>query len=209
MAPSLKNLLFITLLLLTATHVSANCADIAGIEDELPAELTTEGNVEISYQYNLVNNEFSLSWRTEEGTGGPFGPFPLTMSCGIPSLKWKNTDFLIFERGCGTFCWYVKVFSLTTHEKHETPAYQRIDRPLAFDSRRNLLAYYQSQNVISIKNLVSGYEQQVSTIHACEYSSGLCFEDVNLVNDELQYRWISKATGKKISHPLDRELLEL
>jgi hypothetical protein len=151
--------------LLFSPYVGADCIDIAGIENELPSGFTTKGNVQISYQYKLEKNEFSLSWRLGERSEGPFGPFPLTMSCGIPSLKWENANFLLFERGCGTFCWYVKAFSLATQEEYQTPMYQRIDRPLAFDSKRNLLAYYHSQNVIHLKNLVSGYEQEVITIH--------------------------------------------
>jgi hypothetical protein len=202
-------LLPIMLLCSSATYVGADCIDIPGIERELRAGIITEGDVQISYKYTLEKNEFSLSWQLGERSGGPFGPFPLTMSCGTPSLKWENVNFLIFERGCGTFCWYVKVFSLALQEKHQTPGYQRIDRPLAFDSKRNLLAYYYSQNLIHVKNLVSGYEQEVMTIKECEFHSGLCFQDVGFNDAELEYTWRSDAAGKKITHPLEKELLEL
>jgi hypothetical protein len=204
----LKTLLPVLLLCFFSPYVGADCIEFAGIENELPSGFTTKGNVQISYQYKLEKNEFSLSWQLEERSGGPFGPFPLTMSCGIPSLKWENANFLLFERGCGTFCWYVKAFSLATQEEHQTPMYQRIDRPLAFDSKRNLLAYYHSQNVIHLKNLVSGYEQEVITIHECEYYSGLCFEGVGFSNDALEYTWRSEAAGMKVSHPLEMELLD-
>lgn len=209
MGELLKFLLATFLLCSSSMNLLADCIDIAGIEDELQSEFITEGKVHVSFHYKLEKNQYSLSWKRGERQGGPFGPFPLTMSCGTPSLEWANEDFLIFERGCGTFCWYVKVFSLTEHEMHQVPKYQRIARPLAFDSKRNLLAYYHSKDVIHIKNLVSGFEQAVRTVYACETSSGLCFTDVTFNNDELEYTWRWNPAGEKVSHPLIQELLDL
>lgn len=205
---SLRYLLVMLAYLSLSQNAFADCIDIPNIEDELIPAYTTIGNVQISFEYNIEKSEYTLSWDNTIRHGGPFGPFPMTMSCGIPSLKWENNDFVIFDRGCGTFCWYVKIFSLGTAQTHSVPEYQQIERPLAFDTKRNLLAYYHSQDEIHIKNLLSGYEQILKTAYECEYYSGLCFKDVGFSNDKLEYTWILNPTDEKLSHPLEQALLE-
>ena len=185
----------------------AGCIDVVDLTRELPLSFTTNNNVQIAYSYNLNDDTYTLAWELGDQSGGPFGPFPLTMSCGTPELKWENTDFLIFERGCGTFCWYVKIFSLLPEQYQGVPGYQRIERPLAFDATRNLLAYYDSQDTIHVKNLLTGYEQVVNTAYQCEYYSGLCFRDVQFNADTLEYTWVLNPAGETISVSLDDNLL--
>ena len=200
------NLLYLSLLFLSMDAM-AGCIDVVDPTTELPSGFTTDGNVQISFLYNLDNDTYTLAWSQGNRSGGPFGPFPLTMSCQTPELKWENTSFLGFERGCGTFCWYVKIFSLLPDEAQGVQEYQRIDRPLALDPDRNLLAYYHSQDTIHVKNLLTGYEQVVPTAYQCEYYSGLCFSDLQFNSDSLVYTWLLNPTGEKISVLLEDNLI--
>jgi hypothetical protein len=194
-------------MLLIPLNTMAICINVVDLATELPPEFTTKENVQISFQYDLNLDTYTLTWKQGNRSGGPFGPFSLTMSCGTPELKWENKNFLLFERGCGTFCWYVKIFSLLPDEFQEVPEYQRIERPLAFDSDRNLLAYYYSQDTIHVKNLVSGYEQVVNTAYKCEFYSGLCINEVQFNNDSLEYNWRLNPSGEKISVSLEDRLI--
>ena len=123
-------------------------------------------------------------------------------------MRRENSEFLLFWSGCGTFCWYYQVYSLSPGGPHDVPDYQRVERPLAFDSKRNLIAYYHSQNMIHVKNLITGYEQAVRTEYDCDYYSGLCFTDVRFSGDKLEYTWRELPVGKKLSALLDSELLK-
>ncbi len=184
--------------------VYAGCIDVVDLDNELPASITSRGNTHISYQYDLEKDTYTLSWQQGDRSAGPFGPFALTMSCGTPVLKWESPELLLFGRGCGTFCWYLKVFSLFPDKS--VPDYQKIERPLAFDSDRNLIAYYQDQDLIHVKNLLSGYEQAIPTVEKCQFRSGLCIADVTFRSGNLEYSWRMDSTGRIRSVPLDESL---
>jgi hypothetical protein len=179
------------------------CIDVVDLAVELPAQYATSGNVLISYQYDLTDDQYFLSLRRGNSQSELFGPFPLTMACGTAEVRWENDQFLVLERGCGTFFWYAKIFQFPDRSSIDAPAYQRIERPLAFDSQNKLLAYYHSQNLIRIKNLVTGVEQEIRTQYDCEYYSGLCFGDVQIEGGELSYTWHEGQGGERISVELE------
>lgn len=196
----LTKMLWVIMIFISSIEVNAGGKDVVDLATELPPRFMTKAGVIVSYEYDLKRDEYQLSWRRNNAHGGPFGPFHLTMSCGTPTLAWETDEFLLFERGCGTFCWYVKVFALG-------PAgvpYQKIDSPLAFYRASNLLAYYQSQDVVHVKNLVSGYEQSIATAFKCDFYSGLCFSDVSIGYKTLTYTW--RATGEIITVGLSAAL---
>ncbi len=191
-------------LLLVAAPVFSHsaCIDVVDLRVELPPQSVTDSGVMLSYQYDLISDQYSLSWTRQGTTSQMFGPFPMTMSCGTPSVRWENEEFLLMGRGCGTFCWYVKIFYLVENAGNEVPYYQRIESPLAFDPERNLLAYYHAQDVIGVRNLISGQTQLIDTAYACEFRSGLCFNDVRFDGQLLRYNWRRGQQGEPLSAPL-------
>lgn len=186
----------------------AACIDVVDLSIELPAQVTTDRGTLLAYQYDLVNDQYSLRWQKGDSESDVFGPFSLTMACTTPAVRWESEQFLLMERGCGTFCWYVKIFRLADSSTIGAPGYQRIERPLAFDFARNLLAYYYDQNLIRVKNLDTGYEQEIRTRYDCEYYSGLCFGDVVIEGATLNYSWRRGQNGEPISAQLDIELIQ-
>jgi hypothetical protein len=197
----LKNL-FAIAVMVNPLGAAAACKDVVDLSTELPATFTTQGKVVISYQYDLMTDKYSLAWKRGDSSDGPFGPFPLTMSCGTASLKWETDQFLVFERGCGTFCWYAKVFALVDG----APRYQRIERPLSFHAASNVIAYYRTQDVIQLRNLVSGFELSVETASRCSFFSGLCISDVSFDGNSLTYTW--RQTGGHITVDLAPAIFE-
>ena len=196
----LTKMLCVAVIFVSSIEINAGCTDVVDFTTELPPRFITKAGVIVSYEYDLKRDEYQLSWRRNNAHGGPFGPFHLTMSCGTPALEWETDEFLLFGRGCGTFCWYVKVFALGPTGL----PYQKIDRPLAFHLGSNLLAYYQSQDVIHVKNLASGYEQSIATAFKCDFYSGLCISDVSFGYKSLTYTW--RYTGENITVDLSPAL---
>jgi hypothetical protein len=192
----------LAMLFFSSIQAVANCIEVVDLSTELPPRFISKAGVVVSYEYDLLRDEYQLSWRSKNVDGGPFGPFPLTMSCGTPALKWESSEFLLFERGCGTFCWYVKIFAL---DPLGLP-YQKIDRPLAFHQGSNLLAYYHSQDVIHVKNLASGQEQSIATELKCDFYSGLCFSDISFGYKSLEYTW--RSTGEIFTVDLSPALFD-
>ena len=182
------------------------CIDVVDLSVELPAQYATSGNVLISYQYDFTDDQYYLTLQRGNTQSDLFGPFPFTMSCGTAGIRWESDRFLVLERGCGTFCWYAKVFQLPDRGSIDTPDYQRIERPLAFDAKNSLLAYYYEQNLIRIKNLISGVEQEIRTQYDCQYNSGLCFGEVEIDGDKLSYTWREGQGGEQISVELESGL---
>lgn len=183
----------------------AACIDVVDLSVELPAQVSTPANTIISFDYDLVDDQYSLSLHKGSSESERFGPFPLTMSCGTATVRWESDDFLLLERACGTFCWYAKIFYLADTPAPNVASYQRIERPLAFDGNTDRLAYYHSQNLIRVRNLRTGDEQEIRTKYDCEYYSGLCFGDVQITGQQLQYSWVSDQNGERISVVLDVE----
>ncbi len=197
-------------LLLTgiSPHARAICIDVVDLSVELPATVMTDGGLQLSYEFDLRADTYLLSISGPEVNTDQFGPFPLTMSCGTPAPRWENDDFLITEAGCGTFCWYARIYALTGQIGAER--YQRIERPLAFHTETNLLAFYLDKDLIRVTNLLTGASQDLLTAYECEYYSGLCFDSVSLERGMLSYRWISADSGPEdgvITSPLSPGLL--
>lgn len=184
--------------------VKAGCIDVLR-PNELPSQVTTAAGIKVDYSYNLEKEEYFVSWVKDTARAGPFGPFILQRSCHPAAIVNESNEFLILEANCGTFCWYYDIFSLATAVNSRIVPYQKVWRPLAFDSERNLLANYDSQDLILIKNLITEYEQKVPTAYKCDTGSGLCFRDVTFKNNSLEYIWRSAGLngGELIRWPLD------
>lgn len=189
--------------------VIASCIDFM-IPGEFPPEIITEDGTKLTFSYQFGDNEtYSYSWAKGSLNGGSTGPNSLQPSCKIPQIAHENSEFLILENGCGTFCWYFEILGLYPIGPSNIATYQIIYRPLAFDSDRNLIAYYQDKDLIGIKNLLSGYEQIFKTENLCESWSGLCFSDVTFTSDSLSYKWESQTgvgPGKVLIQQLDEGL---
>ncbi|MEM8492503.1 MAG: hypothetical protein AAF756_16930 [Pseudomonadota bacterium] len=183
--------------------VKAGCVDVVDIATELPQNELTPNRIGIFYSYDLRNEQYRISWSREQHRGGPYGPFMLTRGCAPASLHWESNDFLLFHAGCGTFCWYVLAIPL----KNTTEPYQKFERPLAFDQERSLLAFYAARDVIRVKSLVTGQEQEIRTAYNCEMASGLCFEAVRFTKNKLEYRWRHNPTGRVFAVSLNDQLI--
>jgi hypothetical protein len=187
---------------------NAACIDVL-LPDELPAQVVTRNDTVLNYTYRLETEEYFISWLKDSSIGGPLGPFHLERNCLPAAVAVENDNFIVFERNCGTFCWSYSILSLTAVAGSTDDQFRNIMRPLAFDSARSLVAYYASQDLIVIRNLVSGYEQQVPTQYECYTASGLCFDDVELTDSNLMYTWESttQSDDEVISHVLSEALI--
>jgi len=194
----------IVLLTLAGTSTDgARCVDVVDVATELPHHLVTANNTGVSYLYDLEKEEYVVSWTKDGKTGGPYGPFILTRGCAPAKVQWESNEFLLLQAGCGTFCWYVVALPLTT----DTEDYTRIERPLAFDGARNLLAYYHAKDTIRVRSLRSGYEQDIRTSYECESASGLCFDSAWFTETSLEYTWQYNPKGEVLSALLDEQLV--
>jgi hypothetical protein len=193
----------IIVLCLWAQGLAAACLQVVDLATELPPTIQTPGGIQVSYDYDLVNDQYELYWQSGESSGGPFGPFPLTMACGTPAFSWESSQFMVFSRGCGTFCWYDLVYALSPSPG--IPKLQKIERPLAFDAERNRVAYYKDQDLIHIRNLETGHEQAIPTVHNCQFQSGLCIADVKFRGNTLEYTWREDPTATPIVVAIDPE----
>lgn len=194
---------FAFLMLANCTIVAARCVDVVDVATELPDHVVTPNNLGVTYTYNLEKEQYLISWNRGRQGGGPFGPFMLSRGCAPASLRWESTEYLLFAGGCGTFCWYVLALPVAM----ATEQHQMIERPLAFDPTRNLLAHYPQQDIIRVENLVTGREQDIHTAYECEMASGLCFEAVRFTKTELEYTWRYNPIQRVFSVPLDEELI--
>jgi hypothetical protein len=88
-----------------------------------------------------------------------------------------------------------------------TEQHQQFERPLAFDPTRNLLAFYHAKDIIRVKSLVTGHEQEIRTAYECEMASGLCFEALRFTPTELEYTWRHNPSQRVLAVPLDEELI--
>lgn len=198
----------ILLLCIYSMFSEAACEVVVDFATELPPQTTTTRGVVISFEYDFLRDQYYLSWQKGNRQSELFGPFPFTMACATASVRWESDDYLLLERGCGTFCWYVKIFHLFDSGPFDIPDYERVERPLSFDDERNLLAYYYAQDLIRVRNLNTGYEQEITTKYACEFASGLCISNVTFNGSTLNYNWRGSQTGEQISTLLSRELLQ-
>lgn len=205
----MRALLVIVLVIVLSTWVTATeaaCIDVV-VPGELPVAITTDQGIDISYSYYLEKEEYSVSLRRGDVEIGTFGPFILNRGCKPAMFAGESREYLILENGCGTFCWYFKIFSLVPRATTVNKPYRKVNRPLRFDSKRNLLAYYQSKVLIQIMNLNTGYVQDIKTAFVCESYSGLCFTDVHIGDSTLEYTWIYNPQGKRLSVALESGLL--
>jgi len=172
-------------LLLLCSGASAQCIRVVQAERELPFEVDTPQGNHLSYFYNLATEGYFVI-ATRGGAGGvPRGPFTLTRGCAPAMLDFESAEFVVLTAGCGTFCWSATVLPVSADS--ET---QHAMRPLAFDAERNLLAYYEHPNVITVRNLATRHEQQIQTPNQCPgAASGMCFENLYFTADAIQYTW--------------------
>ena len=189
-------------MLVCASTVEARCVDVLDVPIELPHHFVTPNNTGVSYFYDLEKEEYFVSWAKNGHRGGPYGPFTLTPGCATATIKWESNEYLLLTSGCGTFCWYVLALPLTKNTKN----YIKIDHPLAFDGTRNLLAYYHAKDIIHVRSLISGYEQEIRTAYECESASSLCFEDTRFTGTSIEYTWRHNPDEQVLSVLLDEQL---
>ena len=189
-------------MLVCASTVEARCVDVVDVAIELPHHFVTPNNTGVSYLYDLEKEEYFVSWAKNGHRGGPYGPFTLTRGCATATIKWESNEYLLLTSGCGTFCWYVLALPLTKNTKN----YIKIDHPLAFDGTRNLLAYYNAKDIIHVRSLISGYEQEIRTAYECESASYLCFEDTRITGTSIEYTWRYNPDEQVLSVLLDEQL---
>lgn len=189
----------ISLAFFTVTDLQAQCIDVVDVATELPHNIVTPNGTSISYFYNLESEQYLLLWSRGEQSGGPYGPYTLTRACAPAQLRWENDRYLLLEAGCGTFCWEVAVIPLAPGGAEDL----KIMRPLAFDAERSLLAFYADKDIIRVRNLLTGREQDIRTAYECDSYSGLCFQDLRFVGNELQYVWRYDPAGPILTAPLD------
>lgn len=82
-----------------------------------------------------------------------------------------------------------------------------VERPLAFDAARELVARYADQDTIEIRNLVTGETQRIRTRLDCETASGLCFSDLRFDGDAVRYIWHYDGSNREFTEPLVDRLL--
>lgn len=190
------------LALFGSSTIEARCIDVVDAQVELPYHLVTDRNTGISYQYDLEQEQYVISWSREGHRGGPYGPFTLTRGCVPAKIEWESKNFLLLTAGCGTFCWYALVLPMTT----SIDDYIQIERPLAFDESRDLIAYYCEKDVICVKSLLVGQQQKIHIERKCDSASGLCIEDVRFTETSLEYRWRYSPDEQPLTAPLDIRL---
>jgi hypothetical protein len=202
-------------LLLFCSDAAAQCIRVVQAERELPFEVDTPQGNHLSYFYNLATDRYFVI-ATRSGAGGvPQGPFTLTRGCAPAKLEWESSEFVVLTAGCGTFCWSAAVLPVTTGLGEPQGAL----RPLAFDAERNLLAFYEQPGVITVRNLVTRYEQQIQTPKRCPGdASGTCFENLYFAEDAVQYTWkfwLPSSNGEFeyfpaeiVTAPLDAALID-
>jgi hypothetical protein len=199
-----------TLLAIQVPTAVADCADFM-VPGEYPDEIITRKGTTLTFSYEFGDREtYSYSWAKGSTSGGPIGPNSLQPGCKIPSISHESDEFLLLEKGCGSFCWYFVVLGLTPTGDSTTATHEIIYLPLAFDADRNLVAYYLQPDTISIKNLLTGYKQIFATEYNCESGSGLCFSNVTFTSESLEYRWESPTgigPGELLSKQFDESLL--
>jgi hypothetical protein len=173
--------LMLAALLVPSSNASAGCIDVLNVRKELPYDVATPMGKSLSYFYNLDREQYVvfLSRNGEEAT--PHGPFVLQRNCHPATLKWESESFVLFEAGCGTFCWTVDALSMAGQT-------QSVFRPLDFDASRNLILFYAEQDVIGVRNLATLREQKIRTNSPCESASDLCFSDARFSGDRVTYR---------------------
>lgn len=187
------------LVLFVSSNIEARCIDVVDAQQELPYHLVTPKNTGISYQYDLAQEQYVVSWSKDGNGGGPYGPFTLTRGCAPAKLKWESKNFLLLTAGCGTFCWYALVLPMTS----SVEVYMRIERPLTFDESRDLIAHYCDKDIICVENLLTGHQQRIRTERICDSASGLCIDDVRITPTSLEYKWRYNPDELPMKVPLD------
>lgn len=179
--------------------IEARCIDVVDVQLELPHHLITDRNTGITYQYKLEQEQYVVSWSKDGRQGGPYGPFTLTRGCVPAKMEWESENFLLLVAGCGTFCWYALVLPMTS----DIEDHRRIERPLAFDESRDLMAYYCDKDIVCIESLLTGQQQRIQTEQECESASGLCIDEVTITETSLEYKWRYSPDEQPFSAPLE------
>jgi len=182
--------------------IEAQCIDVVDAQLELPFHVVTARNTGISYQYDLEQETYMVSWSKDGRQGGPYGPFTLSRGCSPARMEWESKNFLLLTAGCGTFCWYALVLPMTIGIRD----YVRIERPLAFDESRDLIAHYCAKDIVCIESLLTGQQQRIHTERECDSASGLCIDEVRITETSLEYRWRYSPDEQPLAVPLDNRL---
>jgi hypothetical protein len=193
---------FVLLALLGSVTIEARCIDVVDAQLELPYHIVTAKNTGISYRYNLEQEQYEVSWSINGVEGGPYGPFTLTRSCAPAKVAWESDNFLLLSAGCGTFCWYVLALPMISSIEDHI----KIERPLAFDESRDLIAHYCDKDLVCVESLLTGQQQRIRTEHECDSASGLCIEQVRITATSLEYKWRYTPDGQALVAPLDARL---
>jgi hypothetical protein len=189
--------LALPVVLALVTDASADCSDIPNLLAELPIESVTPKQTHLTYSYNINESEYSVSVRRDAGSY-LYAGLPLERNCHPGTLRWESGEFVLLERGCGTFCWGVEVLSTTAQRRFS------IFRPVEFFAERKLVVSYPEWDAIGVSSLATGYVQSVPTALHCQSSAEVCF-DVRIEGDSLIYVW---QNGSEFAVPLDRRLFE-
>lgn len=169
-------------MLLWCAAASADCVDVVTYRT-LPHDLDTPNGVHISFFYDLSpKNEYVMRAAKGDGSVVTSSAYHLTMACEPAKVEWESDDAIVFTAGCGTFCWSASVWPLTPGSVE-----QSIMRPFAFDTARNLIAFYAKQDVIGVRNVLSLREQQIATRYQCVTASDSCLRDVHFTEGGLSY----------------------
>jgi hypothetical protein len=174
---------------------SADCVDVPNVVAELPKENVTPNGVKLTFSYDIERSEYSVA--VSHGSESYFySGLRLQMNCHPAQLRWESDDFVLLERGCGTFCWNVDALGTTLQRRF------LISRPIAFDAARALVLSYPEWDTIGVLNLATGHQQTIETARHCESSAEVCF-DAYPKGNALIYVW---QDGAEFSVPLDERL---
>jgi hypothetical protein len=177
-------------------HAFADCIDIPNLLAELPPERVTPNQTTLAFSYDIRRSEYSVIV-SRGGREFAYAALPLQRNCHPGTLRWESDEFVLLERGCGTFCWGVEALGTTDQRR------QSIFRPIHFDSARHMVISYPEWDTIAVRSLISGYEQTIPTARHCESSAEICFEP-RLEGDSIVYAW---QDGARYAVPLDETLI--
>jgi hypothetical protein len=69
-----------------------------------------------------------------------------------------------------------------------------------------LIAHYCDKDIVCVKNLLTGQQQQIRTEHECDSASGLCIDQVRITATSLEYKWRYSPDEQALAAPLDARL---
>jgi hypothetical protein len=193
-------LLLAAAIVLPFARAEADCSAHPEWEAELPHEVDTPNGNHVSYRYDWPAETYFVVVTRGGRDGVQRGPYHLTTGCFAAKLEWESEQFVVLSAGCGSFCWWGVAIPVAPDREPVS-----MGRPFAFDSERNLIAYYPEPDVIKVMNVATRREQRVRTPAQCPTASGTCFDDkLDLSGGRLRYvwkYWLPLPDGKFQSFP--------